>query len=112
MKNLTTSTRRKVPTILALICVFSLDAAPALCISATEINAGIVFNFSAPGARSLALGGAFVGLADDATAAYVNPAGLTLLSRPQLSTEVRSTRLNAQLQRWRQAQRGDHRRRH
>jgi hypothetical protein len=28
-----------------------------------------------PGARSLGLGGAFVALADDATAAYANPAG-------------------------------------
>lgn len=36
------------------------------------------------------MGGAFVALADDATAAYSNPAGLTLLSRREVSVEVRS----------------------
>lgn len=42
-----------------------------------------------PGARSLGLGGAFVALADDATAAYANPAGLVQLVRPEISVEVR-----------------------
>ncbi len=55
-----------------------------------EIFAGIQFNFSTPGARSLALGGAFIGLADDATAAFANPAGLTILSKPEISFEYRS----------------------
>ncbi len=55
-----------------------------------EINAGIRFSFSTPGARSLALGGAFIGLADDATAAFSNPAGLTILSKPEVSLEGRS----------------------
>ena len=55
-----------------------------------KINAGIQFNFSSPGARSLAFGGAFVGLADDATAAFTNPAGLTNLSLPEVALEVRS----------------------
>ncbi len=50
----------------------------------------IPFNFSSPGARSLALGGAFAALADDATAAYANPAGLANLSRPEVSVEGRS----------------------
>ena len=54
-----------------------------------EVNAGIQFNFSTPGARSLGLGGAFLGLADDATAAYTNPAGLTTLSKPEISFEGR-----------------------
>lgn len=44
---------------------------------------------SNPGARSVALGGAFVALADDATAAFSNPAGLTELARPELSAELR-----------------------
>jgi long-chain fatty acid transport protein len=55
-----------------------------------RVNAGIQFNFSAPGARSLGFGGAFLGLADDATAAYTNPAGLTNLSLPEVSFEGRS----------------------
>lgn len=54
-----------------------------------EVNAGIQFNFSTPGARSLGMGGAFLGLADDATAAYTNPAGLTTLTRPEVSFEGR-----------------------
>ncbi len=56
----------------------------------TETNSGIRFNFLVPGARSLALGGAFLARADDATAAYTNPAGLTTLSRPEISIEGRS----------------------
>lgn len=51
--------------------------------------AGFQFNRSLPGARSLAMGGAFVALADDATAAYSNPAGLSLLERPEVSAEGR-----------------------
>jgi len=47
-------------------------------------------DYSNPGARSLGFGGAFVGLADDATAAYANPAGLVQLSRPEISIEGRS----------------------
>lgn len=51
--------------------------------------AGFQFNRSLPGARSLGLGGAFVALANDATAAYSNPAGLTLLESPEVAFEVR-----------------------
>ena len=47
-------------------------------------------SFSNPGARSLGFGGAFVALADDATAAYANPAGLVQLTRPEISIEGRS----------------------
>ena len=54
----------------------------------------IRFNLSPPGARSLAMGGAFLGLADDATAAYTNPAGLTnlALGGSEVALEVRQTR--------------------
>jgi len=48
-------------------------------------------NFADPGARSMGLGGAFVGLADDTTAAYANPAGLVQLGRPEISIEGRRT---------------------
>ncbi len=50
----------------------------------------IEFSFSNPGARSLGFGGAFVALADDATAAVANPAGLVLIAEPEVSVEVRS----------------------
>lgn len=35
------------------------------------------------------MGGAFIGLADDATAAYTNPAGLTILNQPEVSIEFK-----------------------
>jgi len=54
---------------------------------------GMDFRFNNPGARSSAMGGAFIGLADDATAAYTNPAGLTILSEPEVSLELKHTRL-------------------
>ncbi len=55
-----------------------------------EVTPSIEFNFSTPGARSLAMGGAFLGLADDATAAYANPAGLTTLRDSEVGLELRN----------------------
>lgn len=73
----------------------ALAASPALAQSNDEIQTGIQFNFSTPGARSLALGGAFLGAADDATAAYTNPAGLTQLVEPEASFEARAWRFES-----------------
>jgi long-chain fatty acid transport protein len=53
------------------------------------------FDFLNPGARSLAVGSAFAGLADDATAAFTNPAGLTILTIPEVSFEFRGRRLES-----------------
>ncbi len=47
-------------------------------------------SFSNPGARSLGFGGAFAALADDATAAFANPAGLVQLTVPEVSAEGRA----------------------
>jgi long-chain fatty acid transport protein len=63
----------------------------AFAITDTETNASIPFNLANPGARSMGMGGAFLGLADDATAAYTNPAGLTQLVTPEVSVEARHT---------------------
>lgn len=71
-----------------------LAVAPALAISDEEIFRDFPFNLTNPGARALALGGAFTSLADDSTAAQANPAGLVNLRRPELFFEVRSTRLD------------------
>jgi long-subunit fatty acid transport protein len=57
--------------------------------SNVEVNAGIQFDFLSPGGRSLALGGAFTAAADDATAAFTNPAGLREISRKEVSFEGR-----------------------
>jgi len=61
-----------------------------------DINSGLQFNFSTPGARSLGMGGAFLALADDATAAYTNPAGLTNLT-------VGGSEFSLELRQWRYA---------
>jgi long-chain fatty acid transport protein len=55
-----------------------------------EALSGLQFNFGNPGARSLGMGGAFLGLADDASAAEANPAGLTILRKPEVSLELRN----------------------
>src|SRR5215210_1907918 len=54
-----------------------------------EALSGLQFNFGNPGARSLGMGGAFLGLADDASAAEANPAGLTVLQKPEFAVELR-----------------------
>lgn len=52
-------------------------------------SSGLNFHFYPPGARALGMGGAFVGLADDATAAASNPAGIAQLTRMQVAVEGR-----------------------
>lgn len=75
---------------LALVLV----AALALPVAAQNVDiealSGLQFNFGNPGARSLGMGGAFIGLADDASAAEANPAGLTILRKPEVSIEARN----------------------
>ena len=72
-------------------CARLLLAAAALLCGASaaeaQLQVPVQFDFLNPSARSLALGGAFVGLADDATAALVNPAGLIELTRKEISIE-------------------------
>ncbi len=71
--------------IVTLAFVFPLSA------QNTDIESlsGIQFNFGNPGARSLGMGGAFLGLADDASAVEANPAGLTILRKPEFTIEGR-----------------------
>jgi long-chain fatty acid transport protein len=54
-----------------------------------EIMSALQFNFSNPGARSLALAGALTGAGDDATGAWTNPGGLTNISRAEIGFEYR-----------------------
>lgn len=74
-------------------CVVAfLSAAPTHALVNAECFARLDFNFNPPGARAGAMGGAFISLADDATAAESNPAGLTTLLYPQLSFELKARR--------------------
>jgi len=64
----------------------------ALAQAPADIQTGpppVQYNFAPPGARSLAMGASFIGLADDATASESNPAGLTILTKPEVSAQVR-----------------------
>jgi len=72
-----------------LILLLAASLAPA-GVAAQEAVVPLQFSYSDPGARSMGFGGAFVALADDATAAFANPAGLVQLLRPEVSVEGRS----------------------
>jgi long-chain fatty acid transport protein len=74
----------------ALVALTLGTAAGARAQSDNPANAGVQFDFSLPGARSLGLGGAFVAVADDATAAWSNPAGLLALTKQEVSVEGRA----------------------
>jgi long-chain fatty acid transport protein len=65
---------------------------PSTSYAQASLQVPLEFDFLNPGARSLSLGSAFVALADDATAAFTNPAGLTSLSRIELTIEGRGRR--------------------
>jgi long-chain fatty acid transport protein len=57
----------------------------------------VQFGFAPPGARSLGMGASFIGLADDATASESNPAGLTVLTRPEVSGQLRFSNFDNEL---------------
>ncbi|MDJ0793541.1 MAG: outer membrane protein transport protein [Woeseiaceae bacterium] len=73
--------------VLSVLTGLSLGVGTA---SAQETIVPIQLSFSDPGARSMGFGGAFVALADDATAALANPSGLVQLARPEVSIEARN----------------------
>src|SRR5262245_47207391 len=75
--------------------------AAALIASATHPAFGqntaqlpLQFDFLPPGARSVGMGSAFIAAADDATAAFTNPAGPARLTRREISGELRFKRLD------------------
>jgi long-chain fatty acid transport protein len=73
----------------AVLAIGTMMPGTALAQVNVEAMQGVQFDFLAPGARSLAMGGAFVAVADDATAALSNPAGLSSLTRREVSIEGR-----------------------
>ena len=58
-----------------------------------EVFPQFQFNFSTPGARANAMGGTFIGIADDSSASITNPAGLVRLTRKQVYFEFKATSL-------------------
>ncbi len=62
-----------------------------------EVFRDYQFNFIPPGARANAMGGAFIGLADDATSSFANPAGLAFLRETAVTFEFRSRELDTRI---------------
>jgi long-chain fatty acid transport protein len=75
---------------LFLICSVLTNIANALELNRQVQN--LDFRFNNPGARANGMGGAFIAAADDATAAYSNPAGLTILKNPEIAVEAKLTK--------------------
>jgi long-subunit fatty acid transport protein len=78
--------------LVALVASVGLTAAAGAQTN-DEVFLALQWNFSTPGARANGMGRSFIGLADDATAAITNPAGLTKLTRPQVYAEYKNTKL-------------------
>ena len=64
----------------ALFALAACGARPAAAQLDSALLSKLRFNLTNPGGKSLAMGGAFSAIADDATAALANPAGLGLIS--------------------------------
>jgi long-subunit fatty acid transport protein len=73
-----------------------LAASPAFAQSNDEVFPQFQWNFATPGARANAMGRAFIGTADDASASITNPAGLVRLTRPQGYFEFKATDLKVE----------------
>jgi long-chain fatty acid transport protein len=78
--------------VVLFVAVMTATASNVAAQTNSFLNSGLQFDFPLPGARSLGLAGAFVAVADDATAAVANPAGLIRLRRPEVSFEARGWR--------------------
>ena len=78
----------KISVVIVIMFVSMLHTS-ASALTNEEVFSQFQFNFLTPGARATALGGAFIGLADDATAIESNPAGLTQLYDPEVSIEYK-----------------------
>src|SRR5262245_53536440 len=90
---MTTIRSIRVATVFAMLTVGMAASAAAQTNDEATPFPSLQWNFSTPGARANAMGRSFVGLADDASAAVTNPAGLTQLTRPQVYAEYKNTRL-------------------
>src|ERR1019366_1154494 len=78
---------------LALVAGTLGFAAGAAAQTNDEIFPQFQWNFSTPGARANGMGRSFIGMADDATAAVTNPAGLMSLTKPQVDAEDKNTNI-------------------
>src|SRR6185503_21317819 len=75
--------------VFALLAIGLSWSRPASAQTDEEFFQTFPLNFSNPGARAQAMGGAFIAIADDASAAVTNPAGLSNLTRQQAYFEYK-----------------------
>ena len=75
------------------ICCLALLTADAAAQTNERIYEDLDFRFVTPGARAVGMGKTFVGLADDATAAESNPAGMSNLLEQEFSVEFIGTQI-------------------
>jgi hypothetical protein len=68
-----------------LVHIFLILFISSFTFAQLDLNLGPDWNFTGVGARAAGMGGAFIGVADDATAVSWNPAGLTQLDEPEAS---------------------------
>ncbi|MEO8054549.1 MAG: hypothetical protein ABI768_05320 [Acidobacteriota bacterium] len=83
---------RATSVLVALLAAWAPTAAAQLD---SALLSKLRFNLTNPGGKSLAMGGAFSAIADDATAALANPAGLGLISSIEIA--VSGKRVNETL---------------
>lgn len=69
----------------------ALVPSPARAQTDSALLSKVSFNLTNPGGKSIAMGGAFTAIADDATAALVNPAGLGLISSIEFAVSGKRT---------------------
>jgi long-chain fatty acid transport protein len=69
----------------------ALAPSPASAQTDSALLSKVSFNLTNPGGKSIAMGGAFTAIADDATAALVNPAGLGLISSIEFAVSGKRT---------------------
>ncbi|HEY3350992.1 MAG TPA: hypothetical protein VGM13_14535 [Thermoanaerobaculia bacterium] len=79
----------------ALVALLAAWAPTAAAQLDSALLSKLRFNLTNPGGKSLAMGGAFSAIADDATAALANPAGLGLISSIEIA--VSGKRVNETL---------------
>ena len=78
---------------LVAIAFLALVTADAAAQTNERIYEDLDFRFVTPGARAVGMGKTFVGLADDATAAESNPAGMSNLLEQEFSVEFIGTKI-------------------
>jgi len=86
---MTTTRSSRSAALLLFLC--TLVPAPAGAQTDSALLSKVNFNLTNPGGKSLAMGGAFTAIADDATAALANPAGLGLISSVEFALSGKRT---------------------